>query len=168
MKTLVIHPTDVTTDFLSTIYEGRGWTVLRDITSKSQLKESIKEHDRIVMLGHGSEYGLMRPDYSYVIDSRWVYLLREKECVYIWCNADEFVTKYKLKGFFTGMIISDYMEANLFSVHESGNDIDESNRLFAEAIKQAIDSPNPVETAKSIYQGDSGVIYFNRNNIYKN
>ena len=74
--------------------------------SKKVLKEQIKSHDRIVILGHGTEKGLLGFN-RYIIDSTWIYLLREKNCVCIWCNANVFVKKYNLKGFYTGMIISE-------------------------------------------------------------
>lgn len=59
MKTLVIHPKDITTDFLSDIYSDKDWTVININVSKSFLKKQIKEHDRIVMLGHGTGEGLV-------------------------------------------------------------------------------------------------------------
>jgi len=34
MKTLIIHPEDTSTDFLSTIYEGKDWTIIRLLKSK--------------------------------------------------------------------------------------------------------------------------------------
>jgi hypothetical protein len=51
MKTLVIHPKDSTTDFLSVIYSDKDWTIINTNISKKVLKEQIKTHDRIVMLG---------------------------------------------------------------------------------------------------------------------
>jgi hypothetical protein len=54
MKTLVIHPKDDSTYFLSTIYEGKDWTIIND-RGKSLLKKLIKTHDRIIMMGHGCE-----------------------------------------------------------------------------------------------------------------
>ena len=66
MKTLVIHPIDPTTHFLEKIYEGKDWTILRPgksssvmHVSKKDIKEAIKDHDRIVMLGHGTQDGLL-------------------------------------------------------------------------------------------------------------
>lgn len=167
MKTLVIHPKDTSTDFLSDIYSGKDWTVINTNISKSKLKTLIKENDRIVMLGHGTEHGLIGFDH-FVINSELVYLLREKDCVCIWCNADQFVKKYKLKGFFTGMIISENIEANLFCVRATLDEIDESNELFAKAIKESIDSDNMVEKVKSIYNLNTAVINFNKENIYGN
>src|SRR5690606_14597319 len=101
--------------FLSDIYLDKNYTIITTNTSKSFLKEQIQSHDRIVMLGHGNENGLFGFD-RFVIDSNFVYLLREKICVCIWCNADVFVKKYRLKGFYTGMIISEYDEALLYCV----------------------------------------------------
>ena len=90
MQTLVIHPKDETTDFLSVIYADKDWTVVNTRPSKSKLKELIKSHDRIIMLGHGTKDGLIIMEgaynYHFLIDSSLVYLLREKDCVCIWCN----------------------------------------------------------------------------------
>lgn len=165
MKTLVIHPKDSTTDFLSVIYSDKDWTVINKNTSKKILKEQIKTHDRIVMLGHGTKEGLIGFN-RLVIDSTWVYLLREKICVCIWCNADVFVEKYGLKGFYTGMIISEYEEAIMCCVPTNSFWINESNTDFALAIKNSIDDENMLEKAKLLYEGNTSVVEFNRNNLY--
>lgn len=165
MKTLVIHPKDSTTNFLSEIYSDKDWYVINTNISKKLLKEKIKTHDRIVMLGHGTEKGLLGFD-KYVIDSTWVYLLREKICVCIWCNADVFVKKYGLKGFYTGMIISEYEEAIMYNIPTNSQWIAESNTDFALAIKNSIDEKNMLEKAKLLYEGNTSVVEFNRNNLY--
>ena len=165
MKTLVLHPKDLTTDFLCEIYKDKDWTVINSNVSKKILKEQIKNHDRIVMLGHGTEKGLIGFD-KYIIDSSWVYLLRDKFCVCIWCNADVFVKKYNLKGFYTGMIISEYEEAVTYNVPTNLFWINESNIDFALAIKNSINEENMLEKAKLLYEGNSSVVEFNRNNLY--
>ena len=167
MKTLVIHPKDSTTDFLSVIYLGKDWTVINTSISKKVLKEQINTHDRIVMLGHGTEKGLLGFD-KFVIDSSWVYLLREKICVCIWCNANIFVEKYDLKGFYTGMIISEYEEAIMCGVTTNSFWVSESNIDFALAIRNSIDVENMLEKVKLLYEGNSSVVEFNRNNLYYN
>jgi len=138
MKILVIHPKDHTTDFLREIYKDlNGATVINEPCSKSHLKQSIKEHDFIVMLGHGTEKGLIGHK-RMVIDSTFVYLLREKpNAVYVWCNADRFVNRYGLRGFNTGMIISEYEEALNFAVQATDEEINISNKFFAEAIRDS-------------------------------
>ncbi len=165
MKTLVIHPTDHTTDFLSSIYDNKDWTVITNNISKKLLKEQIKNHDRIVMLGHGTEDGLIGFD-RFIINSTLVYLLRDKNCVCIWCNADQFVDKYKLTGFYTGMIISEIEESYLYSVLVSHDDLIKSNILFADAIKKSIDSGDILTEIKKYYIGDSSLIKFNSDNLF--
>ena len=165
MKTLVIHPKDTTTDFLSEIYSDKDWTVITTNPTKKHLIQQIKEHDRIVFLGHGTEKGLLGFG-RLVIDSDLVYLLREKQCVCIWCNSDQFVEKYGLKGFYTGMIISEYEEAIMYCIPSDSHWISESNTDFALAIKNSIDSDDMLNNAKTLYEGNSAVVEFNRNNLY--
>ena len=167
MKTLVIHPKDSTTDFLSHIYIVKEWTLITKNVSKKILKDSIKEHDRIIMLGHGTEKGLIGFDH-FIIDSSYVYLLKDKVCICIWCNADKFVEKYKLKGFYTGMIISEYDEACLYSIPASYELLEESNKSFASSIKIAIDSGSILKVALENYDGNLPLIKFNKNNLYEN
>lgn len=165
MKTLVIHPKDTTTDFLTEIYSDKNWEVINTNPSKKNLREQIKAHDRIIMLGHGTKFGLIGFN-RLVIDSSWVYLLREKECICIWCHADLFVTKYKLRGFYTGMIISEQEEALDYAIQANANDILQSNLLFASAIKESINTKDMVANIKNIYKGNSAIIMFNKENIY--
>lgn len=168
MKTLVIHPYDLTTTFLCEIYKDKDWTIMFDGFSKKKLKENIRNHDRIIMLGHGDEFGLYNPDtLHHIIDSTWLWLLREKDCVCIWCNADKFVEKYGLKGLYTGMIISEPDEAYYFSINFKLDDIKQSNKLFAQAIKENIET-NDVDNIKKLYNDDTNaIIEFNQQNIYK-
>lgn len=174
MKVLVIHPEDQSTDFLDVIYKDHtDWTVIRTGIgyglTKKKLKSMILEHDVIMMLGHGTERGLMCSDFTAVIDSSYVYLLREKLTVGIWCNADQFYKKYELTGLGTGMIISEYMEANLFCVNADYSEIDKSNHAFAKAIKDNLnltDISQSVIDARNDYAVINEVTQFNNENIY--
>jgi len=173
MKTLVIHPIDKSTDFLSVVYRDiEDATIIRDPYSSSKyIKDNIKSHDRIIMLGHGTHNGLIAMtglfQFRNLIDSKLVYLLREKECISIWCNADKFLNKYGLNGFHTGMIVSEFDEAEMFIFGEYTLDqIDSSNKLFAEALKRAIDSETPLDVMNSIYIGDDPIVEFNKQNIF--
>lgn len=170
MTTLVIHPADPTTDFLSKIYEGTDWTVQKNPISKSALKELIKAHDRIIMMGHGTGYGcgaMKDWEITYMIDSTYVYLLREKDCVCIWCNANEFVEKYGLKGIYTGMIISEPEEAEMFKVKCEPSHIVESNHRFTDTMTECVRS-NSIDKAIELYDvPDNPIIQYNKNNIFK-
>ncbi len=181
MKTLVIHPKDSTTAFLAVVYEGKDWTIVTENIHRSELIELIKSHDRIIMMGHGLSTGLLGNikrnddgillDYSIIVDSKMVYLLKEKECICIWCNADDFVEKYGLRGFYTGMIISEYEEACVFlNVKDfTDADIDESNMLFTLAVKNSIDSESMLVEMQKNYNtdGNNKVIKYNQDNLYQ-
>jgi hypothetical protein len=166
MKTLVIHPKDPTTDFLSDIYSDKKWTVVNTNISKKSLKEQIKSHDRIVMLGHGTELGLIGFN-KFIINSSLVYLLRDKVCICIWCNADIFVKKYNLKGFYTGMIISEYTESLMYNIPTNNYFLTESNKDFANSIKVSIDTDNILDNVIKHYGGNSAVVLFNKQNLFQ-
>lgn len=169
MKTLVIHPKDSSTDFLSVIYSDfssdNNWTIITDNVSTSILKKEIRSNDRIIFLGHGTELGLLGYN-RYIITSSFVYLLKDKSCVYIWCNADIFVKKYNLKGFYTGMIISEYDESISLNVPTNYFSLTESNKDFANSIKESLDKSNILDSVINLYEGNSPVVLFNRSNLY--
>lgn len=169
MKTLVIHPKDYSTDFLSHIYEGKDYTVITENPSNSQLRKQIIEHDRIIMLGHGDARGLFGHK-RMLIHAQHVNFLREKEVIAIWCHADEFIKKYNLKGFYTGMFISEIDEAYYESVYGvTTNEIDTSNEVFAKAVGTHIDSPNILTEVKDAYENnDSAIVVFNHQRLYYN
>lgn len=168
MKTLVIHPKDETTDFLGKIYEKHDWTVINTNMPKHQLKKMITDHDRIIMLGHGTDKGLIGFGNAF-IDSNYVYLLRDKIGVYIWCDANVFVEKYGLKGFYTGMIISEYYEALYCSVNTTYQEIEESNLLFSNAIKEAIGKPNMLSEVQRLYVTENlnRTMNYNQENLFE-
>lgn len=165
MKTLVIHLKDKTTKFLSVLYKGKGYKVITDRLPLSYIMEQVKKHDRIMMMGHGTPRGLI--GYSHVFgDSDFINLLREKDCVCIWCNADMYVQRYGIKGFYTGMFISEVGEAQYFNIDVDQDVIDYSNHLFVEELKRVLDSPNVLNEIKSTYVGDCPVIRFNNDRLY--
>ena len=82
MKTLVIHPQDYTTDVLSLTYKDKkNWTIINDCNiSNDELTEQIKQHDRIIIMGHGSPNGLFNPvNPGFLIDKRHTFYLRQKK-----------------------------------------------------------------------------------------
>jgi hypothetical protein len=139
MKTLVIHPSDYSTDFLKPIYEGvENKTVITHGKSREEIIELIESHDRVMMMGHGSPSGLFGIGFNrlFVIDNGLVEHLNKKENnVFIWCNADRFVERFKLKGLYSGMFISEVGEAyycGLPNILQSV--VDESNNEFARML----------------------------------
>lgn len=143
MKTLIIHPSDRSTDFLRDIYRHLDdATVVTKNISRGTLHELISSHDQIVMLGHGSPSGLFNVarigDGGFTIGYSEVPLLRDKQCIFIWCYASEFVLKHGLRGLSSGMFISEVSEANWCRVDGSQEHVDRSNEVFAEALGTAL------------------------------
>jgi len=145
MNNLVIHPTDPSTDFLKPIYENiSSATILHGGATKEQVLHLIDENDRIIMMGHGSPFGLFNvgrfvSSNGYIIDDTMVEALRNKECIAIWCNADQFVKNHKLNGLYSGMFISEVGEANYCGLPGTAQSVvDESNNTFAELLGSVI------------------------------
>lgn len=178
-NTLVIHPRDLTTDCLSVIYEGRDWDVIRDYnTTHEEIRQAIESHDRIIMLGHGSPFGLLagadtkfgfvRFDH-YIVDDKHAAALRGKETISIWCHSNEYFKRHKLTGLHTGMIISEVGEewAVLRKAPLDEEEMNANMELFCEAFRKYIDLP-PLEMKGRVleeYVGDDDVTQFNRGRI---
>ena len=149
MKTLVIHPKDKSTDFLKPIYSG-----LDDVTlvtgdwSQDQILEAIQTHDQVIMMGHGSPGGLFTAGQfltegkylSYVIGVGMVEALSQKDNnIFIWCNADQFVNRHGLKGFYSGMFVSEVGEAFYCRLETFDQpSVDESNDTFARQLGECL------------------------------
>ncbi len=165
MKTLVIHPKDKSTDFLSPIYAG-----LDDVTlvtggwSQDQIQEAIQTHDQVMMMGHGSPNGLFTVGQfpiedrfsGYVIGSGLVETLAQKDNnIFIWCNADQFVTRHGLKGFYTGMFISETGEATYCGLPGTPQYIvDESNHGFVNILREKLQNTRDTSL---LFEQTSGV-----------
>ena len=154
--TLIIHPLDHSTIFLCGIYASLpDKTVITGGMTKAEVQEQIRGHDRIMMLGHGSQLGLFSvgrfPDACpYIIDSATVRSLRSKaNSVYIWCNADSFMREHALTGFFSGMFCSEMSECRYFGVESTQDLVDESNYGFSEIVAKHLDEP-PVVFYKNV------------------
>jgi hypothetical protein len=178
MKNLVIHPADRSTDFLKPIYANiSDAIILNGGTSKVQVAKLISEHDRIIMLGHGSIHGLFSvgqfdSENGYVIDSTMVPLLCDKECISIWCNADQFMNKHELNGFYSGMFISEVGEATycgLLGIEQKT--VTTSNDYFAKLLSEVINEPLSIiyEHVMNNYElltEDNPVANYNHNRLH--
>lgn len=171
MKTLVIHPKDATTDMLKLIYKDRDFTVVNNCNiDKDGLRELISNHDRIIMLGHGTPWGLLNPcKGGYLIDNSFVDVLKEKETVSIWCNSDKFFRQYGIPGFHTGMIISEVYEAKfvLGKTPLNAEETWDNMVVFSQIVGECIDLPaNEMrDYILKNYVFDDEVTQYNRKNI---
>ena len=184
-KTLVIHPNDKSTDFLIPIYmnlksfpDFDDVTIIRGGYSKDEVDQMIREHDRIMMMGHGSPGGLFSvgqfESQGFIINHTTVPLLQDKECIFIWCNADRFVEANNLKGLYSGMFISEVSEAHYCGLPGTSQAVvDESNDLFA--MEFGLVSAFPLNKAYdilkynySILAESNAVAEYNSNRLYLN
>jgi hypothetical protein len=181
MKTLIIHPEDKSTFFLDIVYNNiPNKTVITKGTIK-EVNELIKTHDRVMMMGHGSPNGLFTVGKfegmsNYVISRDTVELLREKtDNVFIWCNADQFVEEYDLKGFYSGMFISEVGEAYYCGIprrHISQELVDESNygfcNILGECINESTDTIyDKVKESYGLIAENNLIAYYNNERLYK-
>ena len=188
MKILVIHPQDSSTDFLIPIYmnlksfpDFDDVTIIRGGMTKDEVNEQIKQHDRIMMMGHGSPSGLFSVGKfddmyltGFIIDRNTVPLLENKECIFIWCNADQFVNKYNLKGLYSGMFISEVSEAYGCGLPDTPQEVvDESNNYFANEFgkvsdKQLTEAYEYIKDVYGVLTENNNVAKYNHQHLYLN
>jgi hypothetical protein len=180
MKTLIIHPEDSSTSFLDIVYSPiQEKTIITGGISKTELIQLIMEHDRVMMMGHGSPGGLFSVGQfknagAYIIDQSVVpYLKSKTNNVYIWCNADKFVDMFKLRGFYSGMFISEVGEANYCGLPGTEQEqVDESNYGFCNIIAKYINEPKDiihenVTREYGLIAEENPVALYNNNRLYK-
>lgn len=178
MKNLVIHPQDRSTDFLMPIYDNiSDATIVNSGLSKAEVAQLIMEHDRILMMGHGSPFGLFsvgrfNSPNGYIIDSTMVDILEDKECIAIWCNADQFMKRHSLNGFYSGMFISEVGEATYCGLPGTSQDIvTSSNDYFAQLVGEVVNQPlneiyDYVKENYGLLTEDNPVALYNYNRLY--
>ncbi|MBO5698889.1 MAG: hypothetical protein J6R79_02655 [Bacteroidaceae bacterium] len=153
---LVVHPQDITTGVLTSLYEGTDSKVVDQTTSKREIEHMLHHcppSERIMLLGHGSQNGLFSrtddkvPEFDRIIVGHpHAYHLRRHgaNIIGIWCHADKFARKEGLHGLFTGMIISDKWEAEEYGIITLQHHIEEWNeRMFAK-LRNLLDENVPL------------------------
>lgn len=74
----------------------------------------IEEDDCLILIGHGTTYGLLHPDFNsgeYIIHEENVNLIHAKRVYCCWCYASTFCQNHHLNAFATSMFISNVQEA---------------------------------------------------------
>lgn len=179
-KILVIHPDDRSTDFLRPIYQQLpNVTLITGGVSYMDIRELMYTHDQVMMMGHGSPYGLFSmgkfPNSGgYIIDNMMIDLLSEKnDNIYIWCNADMFVDRYRLNGIYSGMFISEVGESIYCGIPSTQEQVDESNNVFAQALGEQLLMETSLERvydntnqAYRILAESNQVAKYNQNRFY--
>lgn len=148
---LVIHPKDKTTAMLSALYEGQEHTLVDQSFSKSEISHILNHtpaRERIMLLGHGSDKGLFsRTDDNIntfdrlLVYHQHAYYLRKHGCniMGIWCHANIFAEAERLHGLFTGMIVTEMDEAQMYGIETSQEELDRENIKFAARLRGLLD-----------------------------
>lgn len=172
MKTLIIHPKDNTTDMLKYVYINHSeYTVCRDNgISKSELRKLIENHDRIIMLGHGLPQGLINEARNgFLIDDSFAELLKSKDTLSMWCYSDRYFSRHNIKGFHTGMIISEVAEEMyaLNAIPLNEQEMLENFEFISKCLGDCIEmNANDIKNYMlTHYNRDDEVSRFNRNSF---
>ena len=179
---LVIHPKDKTTAMLSALYDGLEAQVIDDYRSTKEmghLLHHVSTQERIMLLGHGSDKGLFfRKDDSkdefdkIIVGHSHAYHLRKHggNIVAVWCNADLFASAEGLHGLFSGMIVSELSEAQLYKIETTQEGLDSENVKLARRLRTLLDERIPLsEIPKRMLTMDnvhSPLTTFNYKNFY--
>ena len=179
---LVIHPKDKTTAMLSAIYDGLEAQVVDDNRSTKEmghLLHHVSTQERIMLLGHGSDKGLFfrkddRKDEfdKIIVGHSHAYHLRKHggNIVAVWCNADQFARAEGLHGLFSGMIVSEISEAQLYKIETTQEELDSENVKLARRLRTLLDERIPLsEIPKRLLAMDnvhSPLTTFNYKNFY--
>ena len=181
-RVLVIHPHDSSTEFLSVIYRSNpvdSFVLMTEADSNSAISDAMMsdEFSRIMILGHGSELGLFARNGNdmfgrLIVSSHHVQFLRDREVIGIWCNANIFAEKYRLRGLFSGMVISEVSEALDLNVNSTEEEIMVHRQHWANHLADAIyQSRDNLEDAvrlmnSHINESSSYLESFNYESIY--
>ena len=163
MKTLIIHPEeeDFSTSFLNQIYKDIPCCrVITKNLPKDELIDALIKAQNILLLGHGDKNGLFSNS-KYIIDSDLGKLLESKNCILIFCHANDFVINNKLNfnSVASGMFISEISELiyldDSFEFEEEIEAyqpmIDESNNAFSSILGNLL-KENSFDDLSLIYE----------------
>ena len=66
--------------------------------------------------------------------------IKKDNNIYIWCYASDFVKAHGLKGFCSGMFISELLEAEIMGVHNQSQDaVDAQFKYFCDLVGTVAD-----------------------------
>lgn len=119
-----------------------------------------EEEDALVLCGHGSPQGLFDPSVMargnlaaiarnppYLVDVRNAPSIRARRVVGVWCYAASFAESAGLRGFFTGMFVSNPLEASFVGCpgRDSAATITEQEVLFCRRVNELLRADVPME-----------------------
>lgn len=157
------------TAFLKKTYEGLTDVKLLYNPTRKEIDTMLTENptESVMMLGHGSPNGLFGTGWrGNAIDQSNAHLLKNRDCIGIWCYAKRFAEEYGLRGYFTDMFISNKGEANSHGYKDATEeDIFAEVEFFATAVNTLIKDERPltewVGVLNSIADKTKGFVKFN-------
>ena len=137
---------------LGLIYEGLDNVTLFDSwEQRDEIRAAIAAAPReepVLLLGHGCPYGLYDLRYGLVLTDADAELLKDRpNLVGIWCYASDYASRHGLKGFFSGMFISEEPEAWVNGVDAKAGEIDGKAWDFAGRFGDMLRAGMPLEDA---------------------
>ena len=187
MATIVFSNTgDVDTRVLAALWDGVPDARVLDVRpgtpdARRAVDAAIAaEEDALVLCGHGSPQGLFDPSVMargnlaaimrnppYLVDARNAPSIRARRIVGVWCHAAAFAESAGLRGFFTGMFVSNPREAAFVGCpgRDSAATITEQEVLFCRRVNELLRADVPMEdwTTRLNAQADRslGVVRYN-------
>lgn len=178
---LVIHPKDRTTRLLSLLYKDDETACVinthRSSKEMGRLLSSTSSDERIMLLGHGDEKGLLyrKDDTKDAFDSVIVghphsYHLRQHRgnIIGIWRNAYKFARREGLHGLFTNLIITDKWEAQEHGIITLQMYIDDACYTMYSRLRKLLDDDAPLreipQLMKEMYDSKDEYYWLNQIN----
>lgn len=134
---------------LSALYDGLEARVVSDNMSTKQVAHLLyhtSPRERIMLLGHGCDGGLLYtagggPLYPSIVNRSHAYQLRRhgSNLVAVWCNADKFAIQCGLHGLFSGMIVSEMDEAEMYGIATTSDELEREMLKMAKRLRQLLD-----------------------------
>lgn len=149
---------DTDTAVLRYIWKGIPNVKVVEITKKTanavELVTSAieKEHDTLIMCGHGTPQGLLNPagmfsgKDGYLINAKNKDKIRCNRVIGVWCHAKDFAERQGLRGFWSSMFISNRGEAMMNGINTvSSKSITEQEILFCVRLNELITNFVPMK-----------------------
>lgn len=130
---LVVHPADIKTAVLCTLYKGTESIVVNQNMDKREIEHLLHHcplHEKIMLLGHGHFYAHHLHHHNGNI-------------IGIWSDADKFALKEGLHGLFSGSIIFNIKEAEEYGIVTLQHHIDETNEVMFAKLRRLLDEGMP-------------------------
>ena len=148
---IVVHPTDPSTVMLGKVYEGfENVKLFNSVEQRDEMLAAIAAAPReepIMLLGHGCPNGLYDlMAWDMMVGGPDAELLKDRpNLIGIWCYASSYAAKHGLKGFFSGMFISEGGEATMVGVDATEEEANAHAWDFAQRLGDLLRQGLPLE-----------------------